>query len=94
MCYSVLHILFFPTRSNVDRVVHWNKLSQSTQELIKTQLIAAAMVETSKLVIRTIVDLVGDVAEILLEDGKWNNLLPSMFSLTQDKNVCFIIFYF
>ena len=69
---------------------YWNELPNDAKELLKNELINFINEEQSKLVIRIVVSLIGEIAEVTLPTGQWNSLFPFMFQSTQSKEV----FYF
>lgn len=89
----LLESSLFPSRKDSSRESEWTQLPQNVCETIKAELLNYLNAEQSKTVIRTVVTLVGNIADVTVLKGQWNGLFPFMFTHTQSKEVLVILFY-
>eukprot|EP01100_Stratorugosa_tubuloviscum_P001006 TRINITY_DN1224_c0_g2_i1.p1 TRINITY_DN1224_c0_g2~~TRINITY_DN1224_c0_g2_i1.p1 ORF type:complete len:1087 (-),score=588.52 TRINITY_DN1224_c0_g2_i1:206-3466(-) len=64
----------------------WAKLTPQTQELVKNQLLNSLQNEQDKKIRSKFADAVSELGAMLLEDGKWPELLGTLFELAKSQN--------
>ncbi|DBA01359.1 TPA: hypothetical protein N0F65_001598 [Lagenidium giganteum] len=70
-----------------DAVSLWPNANDGVRTLVKAQLLAVLSSERNRSIRRKVCDTVGELASSILDDGQWDELLPTLLQWSQDANV-------
>lgn len=70
-----------------DAVSLWPRASAEVREAVKRELLAVLQEEENRSIRRKVCDTVGELASSILEDGQWDDLLPTLLQWVNAPNV-------
>ncbi|TMW59136.1 hypothetical protein Poli38472_007281 [Pythium oligandrum] len=70
-----------------DAVSLWPEASEAVQTALKERLLTVLSAEENRSIRRKVCDTVGELASSILEDGQWDDLLPTLLQWMETPNV-------